>query len=202
MLEIFVFCGPEHLCDTLIEDELRASDFPFNTPLRFSYIPVINNKYVSRILAKQKMVENVDNYNQIYRCVYNLALDIKAIQVQGNKCLKNFMHELYRSNVAHDYCYTRDEIEEILERIGADLEAFWTNRNSDWVRSSLATDQQIVQKYHIDNTPSVAVFSETYFGDQGYILHDCDAGRIIDLIKNYKRHNRLGDTRTLRIINP
>lgn len=86
MIEIFLFFNPiGSVCLGTEQKLLRQLD-KFQQEVRVHFVPVLNLDIMEQFMKREQLsVGNLAKRNQLLRAAYNLALDYKAAQYQGNK---------------------------------------------------------------------------------------------------------------------
>ncbi|WP_057893346.1 DsbA family protein [Lacticaseibacillus brantae] len=178
MLEIFLFVNP--LGKICLEVEKKFMSFAQHQERKVvtHFIPTLNFSIISDYMQfKDLDPKNLDNRNHLFNVGYEIILDYKAAQFQGNIKARDLLMDL-QTRFNTDFEYSPEIVADLLKKHHIDAAAFWEDRGRDELRLGFQSDQQIASQMDVTNTPS-AVFVDTR-------QPDTDSAVMLDTVKDYQ----------------
>ena len=117
MIEIFLFFNPiGSVCLGTEQKLLRQLD-KFQQEVRVHFVPVLNLDIMEQFMKREQLsVGNLAKRNQLLRAAYNLALDYKAAQYQGNKKARMLLLRLQQHAPLVQYQYDAAFVAKMLDK--------------------------------------------------------------------------------------
>lgn len=160
MLEIFVFVNPIGNICLEVEKNLLALAGEQSRPVQIKFVPTLNFTIITDYMKAHAMdPKDLELRNHLFNLAYNIILDYKAAQFQGNLKARKLLMALQRA-FNEDQRYDRTMVAELLATYHIDQEMFDEDRTDAALRDAFSHDQQLASEMHITNTPS-AVFMDT-----------------------------------------
>jgi predicted DsbA family dithiol-disulfide isomerase len=176
MIEIYLFVNPlGGICLNVEKDILKLVETE-NKKIQFRFIPLVNMQTINHLLKRFNIpVNDIKQRNQLFENVYSAALDYKAAQLQGKKKGRHLLLGLQQAVAVDKIPYSSDLAEQLVVEAGGDLEMFIADRQSEFVKESFQTDQQIAREMNIVTHPSAVVFNYTCDRDFGVLVENCES---------------------------
>ncbi|MDR0921402.1 MAG: DsbA family protein [Lactobacillales bacterium] len=172
MIEIYLFVNPlGGLCFSAEKAIMEMANGQ-NKRFHFRFIPIVNMKSVNACLTRLGISHSdLEKRNHFFETSYSAALDLKAMQLQGRKKGREFLFAIQKAVTVDKQEYSKNLVLEIVRTIGADIEMFIEDRQSELVKKSFASDQQIGHEMGVVTLPSAVVFN--FYGDEdGMIIEE------------------------------
>lgn len=146
MIDIYHFSKPLSTHCLTTEQCLTniTSDIAQHAHLHF--VPLINMDFIA----------NLENYalnpSKNYRIsdssdiLFNVILDFKAAQLEGNKKARNFLVQLQHELLINQKTYTSTLVAQLLDKIGINRANFLINRANNETISAIIKDQKFAEK--------------------------------------------------------
>lgn len=163
MLEVFLFVNPLGIACQRAETAVAQLADELVTPVQVHFVPLLNFRIITDFMHAHRLdTSDLSRRNQLFETAYQIALDFKAAQFQGNKKARSLL--LYEQALCHknDLQYTPAFAEKSVKRFKLDAEAFASDREHEAMRSCFVSDQQIAQEMGITHTPSVVLFDNDH----------------------------------------
>ena len=154
MLEVYHFVNPLSGESLETEKKLEAFITQSNRKLSVQILPVVTMKTI-RHTAHQLGLDS--NYHQLSEILYQLALDTKAVQFQGQKKSRHFLMMIQQALLAGQ-SYSDALIFNTLQLIGADKDVFIEDRKNDITLKALRSDQSLAAELGIKQLPTLIVY--------------------------------------------
>ncbi|MHC5229993.1 DsbA family protein [Enterococcus sp. LJL99] len=172
MIEIYLFVNPlGNICLNLEKELLKFIETQ-NKKIQFRFIPFVNMKTIDRLM-KTSNSNDIDERNNLFENIYSAALDYKAAQLQGKKKGRHLLLGLQKANSVDHIPYSPELSETLLVESGGDLDMFRSDRQSNFVKESFQTDQQIAREMGIVTHPSAVVYNYACERDFGVLVENC-----------------------------
>lgn len=125
----------------------------------------ILNDFMNRLGIKQASLEL---RNRLYCQLYQAALAVKAAQFQGKRKGRHFLRDLQMMMNNASFVLTDNHLAAIADQNGLDLDLFFDDYRSDFVRDLYFKDLKIANSMGVTLTPSLVIFDSLC--DQSGIL--------------------------------
>lgn len=170
MIEIYVFVNPlGHKCLS-IEKQIMELAQQLDRKVHFRFVPIVNIRTVREKMKMQNQdVADIDLVNRTFEENYSMALDVKAVQLQGRKKGRMFLTNMQEAVNCHERNYSQTLVMEALKKIGADIDLFKKDRQNKLIHRAFVNDQQLAHEMHIRHVPSAVVYDFAHNGD-GYLI--------------------------------
>ena len=172
MIEIYLFVNPLGSICLNVEKQILKFVETQNKKIQFRFIPFVNMKTIDRLM-KTSDTNNIKERNSLFENSYSAALDYKAAQLQGKKKGRYLLLGLQNAISIENVPYSSKLSEKFLIEAGGDLDMFRTDRQSDFVKESFQTDQQIAREMGIVSHPSAVVYNYDSERDFGVLIENC-----------------------------
>lgn len=176
MIEIYLFVNPlGGVCLDIEKDILHLVETE-NKKIQFRFIPLLNMRTINHLLSLFNVPSNdIQKRNELFETIYSAALDYKAAQLQGKKKGRQLLIGLQNAVAKNKIPYSPELSERLFVEAGGDLEMYRIDRQSDFVKESFQTDQQIAGEMGIEKHPSAVVYNYACERDYGVLVEDCDS---------------------------
>ncbi|ALS38628.1 ClpXP adapter SpxH family protein [Enterococcus rotai] len=176
MIEIYLFVNPlGGICLNVEKDILKLVETE-NKKIQFRFIPLVNMRTINHLIKLFEIpTHDIEQRNQLFEDVYSAALDYKAAQLQGKKKGRHLLLGLQQAVAEENIPYSSELAEKLVVEAGGDLDMFKADRQSDFVKESFQTDQQIAREMGIVKHPSAVVYNYTCDRDFGVLVEDCES---------------------------
>jgi predicted DsbA family dithiol-disulfide isomerase len=172
LFEIYLFIDPLNtLCFNVEKDTINLAKKRKN--FRFRFIPIVNLQTIEQSLNYHlKDKPSIEERNQAFQNAYCIALDIKAAELQGRKYGVEFLLKIQQTFISQNkFDHSIEYTKQCIDEIGADLEAFLKDRNSDLSKKIFLRDQQLARELSIQYIPTAIIFDFNSEED-GIIIED------------------------------
>ena len=195
MLEIFLFFNPIGSVCLGTEQKLLHQLDKFQQEVKVHFVPVLNLDIIEQFMQYEQLnVGNLAKRNQLLRAAYNLALDYKAAQYQGNKKARMLLLRLQKHAPLVQYQYDAAYVATMLTKCHLDQEMFYEDRQRTEVKMGFDSDQRIANQMGVSQTPSLVIVDTDRKVDDGHAvlieqITDPDLiPRLCDLIRTDPTH--------------
>ncbi|WP_262315551.1 DsbA family protein [Lacticaseibacillus parakribbianus] len=160
MLELFLFVNPiNRRCrqaETAVTQLQR--DLPGKVTVHF--VPIVTIQVIDQFMRETQLNHrNLALRNHLFNVAYQLSLDYKAAQFQGNKKARAFLMAA-QGMLDHDpHHYDPAFALAQAEQVGLNLEALAADRAQEAMRQCLASDHAIAQEMGVTAAPTAVVFN-------------------------------------------
>jgi len=154
MLEVYHFVNPLSGESLETEKKLEAFIAQSSRKLSVQILPVVTMQTI-RDTAQQLGKET--NYHLLSKTLYQLALDTKAVQFQGQKKSRHFLMMIQQALFAGQV-YSDELIFTTLQQIGADKDVFIEDRKSNITIKAHRADQALAADLGIKQFPTLIVY--------------------------------------------
>lgn len=171
MNEVYLFINP-------LESSL-AQLMPYFTYFRQIYhenarlqvVPLVNLQIVRDYLRVHQLPLHLEQQNTTFQEAYQLALDFKAAQLQGNKYARQFLCQMQR---CMEDGYSSDLADQVFRELSADFEMFAEDRQSDLCKQLFLQDQQLACEMKVKTVDTLTCFNYQYDQKYGYLIGGLD----------------------------
>lgn len=176
MIEIYLFVNPlGGICLNVEKDILKLVETE-NKKIQFRFIPLVNMRTINHLINLFEIPSHdIEQRNQLFEDIYSAALDYKAAQLQGKKKGRHLLLGLQQAVAVDNIPYSSELAEKLVIEAGGDIDMFKADRQSDFVKESFQTDQQIAREMGITKHPSAVVYNYTCDRDFGVLVEDCES---------------------------
>lgn len=188
MIEIYLFVNPLGDICLNVEKEILKFVENQNKKIQFRFIPFVNMKTIDRLM-KKSTTNNINIRNKLIEHIYSAALDYKAAQLQGKKKGRHLLLSLQKAVSVDNISYSAELSERFLMEAGGDLEMFRSDRQSEFVKESFQTDQQIAREMGIVTHPSAVVYNYASERDFGVLVENCHSADDIKELCDIQQNN-------------
>ena len=171
MNEVYLFINP-------LESSL-AQLMPYSTYFRKIYhentrlqvVPLVNLQIMRDYLRVHQLPLHLEQQNTTFQEAYQLALDFKAAQLQGNKYARQFLCQMQR---CMEDGYSSDLADQVFRELSADFEMFAEDRQSDLCKQLFLQDQQLACEMKVKTVDTLTCFNYQYDQKYGYLIEGLD----------------------------
>lgn len=171
MNEVYLFINP-------LESSL-AQLMPYSTYFRQIYhenarlqvVSLVNLQIVRDYLRVHQLPLHLEQQNTTFQEAYQLALDFKAAQLQGNKYARQFLCQMQR---CMEDGYSSDLADQVFRELSADFEMFAEDRQSDLCKQLFLQDQQLACEMKVKTVDTLTCFNYQYDQKYGYLIEGLD----------------------------
>ena len=188
MIEIYLFVNPLGNICLNVEKEILKFVKTQNKKIQFRFIPLVNMKTIDRLM-KTSNANDIDERNNLFENIYSAALDYKAAQLQGKKKGRHLLLSLQKAVSVDNISYSPELSETFLVEASGDLDMFRSDRQSEFVKESFQTDQQIAREMGIVTHPSAVVYNYASERDFGVLIENCCSAEDIKQLCEIKKQN-------------
>ena len=176
MIEIYLFVNPlGGICLNVEKDILKLVETE-NKKIQFRFIPLVNMRTINHLIKLFGIpTHDIEQRNQLFEDIYSAALDYKAAQLQGKKKGRHLLLGIQQAVAVENIPYSSELAEKLVVEAGGDLDMFKADRQSDFVKESFQTDQQIAREMGIVQHPSAVVYNYTCDRDFGVLVENCES---------------------------
>ena len=189
MIEIYLFVNPLGNICLNVEKEILKFVKTQNKKIQFRFIPLVNMKTIDRLMKTSSNANDIDERNNLFENIYSAALDYKAAQLQGKKKGRHLLLSLQKAVSVDNISYSPELSETFLVEASGDLDMFRSDRQSEFVKESFQTDQQIAREMGIITHPSAVVYNYASERDFGVLIENCCSAEDIKQLCETKKQN-------------
>lgn len=173
MIEIYLFINPLDERSFNLEKKFLNFIKADSDWIQLRWIPILNPQVLQRYLLDNHLnKKNLIFRNQLFELLYTTCLDFKAVQLQGQALAKQFLMQLQKKILLEKNDYTDDLIEQILNDLDVDLDAFIVDRQSQLIIDFFQMDQQIAHEMKVECFSSAVIFNYATDDNFGILLTD------------------------------
>jgi len=146
MIDIYHFSNPLSTHCLTTEHYLTniTSDIAERTHLHF--VPLINTTIIQKFKNHTLSLSMNDRISDTSEILFNVILDFKAAQLEGNKKARYFLVQLQHELLINQKHYTASLVNQILDKSGINHADFLTNRANEEAISAIIKDQKCAEK--------------------------------------------------------
>ncbi|AZP05050.1 DsbA family protein [Jeotgalibaca ciconiae] len=196
--EVYLFVNPIGLkCYQAEQEVLKFIEDMDHIKIHFRFITFHNFNTVSQYMKRLNLPSNnLQLRNQIYHTIYDACLAYKAALMQGKKRGRNFLLLLQKELTSHPIEYSDELLVKVAKGARLDVDMFFEDKASDFVKNSYESDQQIAQEMNIMRTPSLVIF-DNLNQHYGVLLEDVFS---YDLIEEAFGHSNVKNKKNNEIL--
>jgi predicted DsbA family dithiol-disulfide isomerase len=181
MIEIYLFINPLGELSLEAEEKILEISDVLKHKLHFRFIPIVNIRMIHEYMKVIGVNSNdVLMRNALLEKCYSIALDVKAIQLQGRKKGRGFLLALQEKLIRENQNYSKELVLSIVKEIGGNLELFKADRESEVIRHNFRSDQQVAHEMKVTKIPSAVVFNYLKEDNEDAILFDTDISVLME----------------------
>ena len=171
--ELYLFVNPIGLkCYQTEQTILQFIEETEDVKIHFRFVTFHNFNTVTQYMKRLSMPTNdLQLRNKMYHIIYDACLAYKAALMQGKKRGRTFLLLLQKELTSQPIEYGNDLLAKIAKDARLDIDMFFEDKASNFVKSSYEADQQIAQEMNIVRTPSLVIFDNTN-PQYGFLLED------------------------------
>ncbi|WP_225048178.1 DsbA family protein [Lacticaseibacillus kribbianus] len=160
MLELFLFVNPiNRRCR---EAEAAVNRLLTELPAKVAvhFVPVVTIQVIDQYMRETGMNHrNLALRNQLFDVAYQLSLDYKAAQFQGNKKARTFLMASQEMLDVDPHAYSPGFAQAAAARCGLNLATLAADRAHEAMHQCLASDHATAQEMGVWATPTAVVFN-------------------------------------------
>jgi predicted DsbA family dithiol-disulfide isomerase len=169
----------------LIEEKLEELAKLYDSKIYFRFVPFVSLRAIRDTLHKRgKRRFSIEQLNLLFETSYSATLDAKAAQLQGRRKGREFIKSLQNEVAIKNNEYSNEIATEIAKKIKLNMDDFLTDRQTDTMKRSFVSTQQMAVDMGIQTYPSAVVFD--YGSDEDGLLFEND---ILENIMNFQKRN-------------
>lgn len=160
MLELFLFINPigNRCREAEMAVQRLAGELTQKVSLRF--VPLVNFAVIDQYMSEGLLdLHNLPLRNQLFDTAYQIAVDFKAAQFQGNFLARKLLIKQQAAMPIPAPAYDKAEARDNVKQLGFDLGAFDADRAREEMHHCLASDQAIATEMGITKTPALVIFN-------------------------------------------
>lgn len=138
---------------------------------RLQVVPLVNLQIVRDYLRVHQLPLHLEQQNITFQEAYQLALDFKAAQLQGNKYARQFLCQMQRYM---EDGYSFELADQVFRELSADFEMFAEDRQSDLCKQLFLQDQQLACEMKVKTVDTLTCFNYQYDQKYGYLIEGLD----------------------------
>lgn len=138
---------------------------------RLQVVPLVNLQIVRDYLRVHQLPLYLEQQNTTFQEAYQLALDFKAAQLQGNKYARQFLYQMQR---CMEDGYSFALADQVFRELSADFEMFAEDRQSDLCKQLFLQDQQLACEMKVKTVDTLTCFNYQYDQKYGYLIEGLD----------------------------
>lgn len=138
---------------------------------RLQVVPLVTLQIVRDYLRVHQLPLHLEQQNTTFQEAYQLALDFKAAQLQGNKYARQFLCQMQR---CMEDGYSFALADQVFRELSADFEMFAEDRQSDLCKQLFLQDQQLACEMKVKTVDTLTCFNYQYDQKYGYLIEGLD----------------------------
>lgn len=162
MIDIYHFSNPLSADCLTTAQCLQSIALDITESIQLYFVPLIDINFITKLENKAiDLTEQDSGSIDNIVTVFNVILDFKAAQLEGNKKARHFLIQLQHELIVNKQPYTRQLVKKLITGNGINYSDFLTNRVTDEAISAIIKDQKFAQKTIQNSATGIAVeFSE------------------------------------------
>lgn len=178
MFEVFMFVNPIGTCCYQTEQTIMKTMKEADAITRYHLIPLANMKTIqSDLIRKHKCPTNLETYNHASEETFAALKDYHAIKMAyGNKLARKYCLAVQHNINDLNREYNTDLLKNLIQELGLSIPKIQSARMSAYLDESIAADERLAQKWHINDTPTTVIFNDEDENSglivEGHLLHD------------------------------
>lgn len=176
--EFFLFVNPLGMKCYRCEKELLESLEQISSKVDVNILTYHNQATVHHFMEQLGIKHlSFDECNELYEVVYTAALAYKAASLQGKKLARDFLLRMQKhfnkpkQGASMTPALSREDMAEIANDIGLDVQIFFEDLDSQFVKKLFIMDQQIAREMNVNRTPALVIF-QNQSSDDGVLLNE------------------------------
>ena len=173
--EFFLFVNPLGMKCLKCERELLESVEQISSKVDVNILTYHNQATIQHFMDQLGIKHlSFNERNELYEIVYKAALAYKAASLQGKKLARDFllsMQQHFNQSGTESRSFDHDDMTEIANKIGLDVQIFFEDLESQFVKNLFITDQKIAREMNVTKTPALVIF-QNQSGEDGVILNE------------------------------
>ncbi len=159
VLELFLFINPIGTRCREAERAVQRLAKELTQKVKLRFVPLVNFTVIDRYMAELGLdAHDLDLRNQLFDTAYQIAVDYKAAQFQGNKKARALLLAEQAPLTCPAQAYDSQVAAEAVAAIGFDVAAFNEDRAREAMHQCLCSDQAIALEMAITSTPAAVIF--------------------------------------------
>jgi len=173
IFELYLFVNPiGYKCYRTEQEVLKFMSSLDGPKVHFRFITFHNFNTVTQYMKRLNLPEkDLTLRNQIYSSIYDASLAYKAALMQGKKRGRSFLLHLQKALADGKTPYSNELLAEVAAKAKLDVDMFFEDKESPFVKSSYEADQHIAQEMNIKTNPSLVIFDNLNY-QYGLLLED------------------------------
>lgn len=165
IFEIYLFVNPlGQMCYETECELLRLLDV-ISSDVELHILPFHNQKLVETAMDRLNLDKTDLNLrNQVFQIIYQSSLAYKAACIQGKRLGRLYLMRAQEKFNGDIFKFNEQEILDIAKEIGLDIETFYNDFKSDFVRQLFFQDQKVAVELGVTQPPSLVIF-ESFTGE-------------------------------------
>ncbi|WP_179394323.1 DsbA family protein [Lacticaseibacillus absianus] len=160
MLELFLFVNPISRRCRQAETAVYRLVSELKAKITLHFIPVVNFQVIDQYMQETAMdCKDLAMRNRLFETAYQLSLDYKAAQFQGNKKARALLMAEQAMLDADPHRYDASFAAQCLAASGLDREAFQDDRAREAMAHCLSSDQGIAYEMGVTEVPSAVLIN-------------------------------------------
>ncbi|WP_367300714.1 DsbA family protein [Leuconostoc carnosum] len=157
MINIYHFANPLSAECLSTEEHLQELSCRLNSPAHLRFIPVLSKQIADSVTADDNDLDSQTTPVDLSQVIYQVVLDFKAAQVEGNKKVRHFLIDLQRSLTVEHKTYSNELVTLIAKKVDLDINDFLHNRLSTEIAQAVNQDQKLAERLLPNCTTAVAI---------------------------------------------
>ncbi|WP_125704085.1 DsbA family protein [Lacticaseibacillus daqingensis] len=163
MLELFLFVNPISRRCRQAEAAVYRLVSELQSKITVHFIPVVNFQVIDQYMQDAALDhQNLATRNQLFETAYQLSLDYKAAQFQGNKKARALLMAEQEMLDTTPHHYDAGFAARCLTALGLDREAFNADRAREAMHRCLTSDQGIAHEMGVTAVPSAVLIDNAH----------------------------------------
>lgn len=185
MFEIFFFMNPLGINCYLNEKAIINGITDSQKKVDYHFIPMANMTTIRNdLLARNLPTCDLDLFNKFSRRTFNAIKDYHAVKlIKGNRTARKFIFDLQTAVNENDKNYSKDLVNEFLNKYHINPSSFEETRKSKYTLFSMNKDSQLAKKFDIQTTPTTLVYNYDY-ANCNYKIEGKVTSNDVDLVLN------------------
>lgn len=159
LFELYLFVNPLGRHCYVSEQELLKVIDMVSTNIDFHILPFHNQDLVESFMSQSGVKQaNLQDRNKIFQAIYRASLAYKAASLQGKKVGRHYLMRMQESIRGEINRFTTDLSLDLAQEVGLDIETFYQDIQSDFVKQLFFKDQKIAVDMKVHDAPSLVIF--------------------------------------------
>ncbi|MGX6978087.1 DsbA family protein [Vagococcus elongatus] len=190
MIEIYFFMHP--LCLNCLEVEKKIIELThqYERPIALRFIPLLNLKSFRQFIQFTQLPTDLTTRNDLFSINYSTVLDYKAVQLQGKKKGRDFLLHLQERILLENQPYSKNLVLESLNKVGANIDMFYSDRPSKQVKNIFLTEQRLALEMGAAERPAIVTFNYGKDEDFGVLVVNPSSETVQKLFNNLDNLNQ------------